>query len=297
MNKLSLLLINVLLKVTSLFSPKLTSRLAFKLFCTTVKPNTKSEKYQTMLNASDNLFSGATQHKIQYESGYVTAYEFKIDSNPKNNQAGTALLVHGWQSHSRHLYKFIQPLLDNGYRVIAVDLPGHGRSAGRTFHIPMAVAALHAVRNQLGEFDTVLSHSLGGAVVATALGGTIAKHPKLIAAKVVLISPPNSVKKIFDDFSVMVGLTAAARLSMEAIVEKLSGKRSDDFNVGNQLQSTQSRILVIHSPDDKEIPFPEAQAIAAANPTSVLMPMPGLGHRRIIASDEVVKSVVEFLEH
>jgi len=249
-----------------------------------------------MLNASDKLFSSATQHKIQYESGYVTAYEFNAVSNPNNKQAGTALLVHGWQSHSRHLHKFVQPLLNNGYRVISLDLPGHGQSAGRTFHIPMAVAALHAVNNTLGEFDSILTHSLGGAVVATALGGTIARHPKLVTDQVVLISPPNSVKKIFDDFAAMVGLSAAARLRMEDIVEKLSGKRSDSFNVGTQLQSAESRILVIHSPDDKEVPFSEAQAIAAANPTSVLVPMPGLGHRRIIASDEVVQSTVEFLK-
>lgn len=300
MNIISLGLINAFFRTTSLISPKLSSRLAFKLFCTTIKPNTKSKKYQAMLSASESTFIGATRHQISYGNGYIAAYEFDSEKASRNigndnSELNTALLVHGWQSHARHLHKLIQPLQHKGYRVIALDLPGHGESSGRTFHIPMAVSALHAIKDTFGEFDVILSHSLGGAVVATALAGTITEHTKLHTSKIVLISPPNSVKKIFDDFAAMVGLSDKARYYMEDIVVKLSGKRTDDFNVADQLQTTQSSLLVLHAPDDKEVPFSEAQQIKDTNPTSILKPMPGLGHRRIIASDEVVLAAVEFI--
>ena len=40
------------------------------------------------------------------------------------------MVVHGWMSKSIYMVKIIDQLLQNNYDVIAVDLPGHGRSPG-----------------------------------------------------------------------------------------------------------------------------------------------------------------------
>lgn len=89
----------------------------------------------------------------------------------------------------------------------------------------------------------------------------------------------------------MVGLNQTA---IDAIHENVT-RLSNDFNVSTQIQQIDADILLIHSPDDKEIPFSEAEAIARANESAILKPMKGLGHRRIIATDEVVSTAVEFI--
>ena len=51
----------------------------------------------------------------------------------------------------------------------------------------------------------------------------------------------------------------------------------------------------MHAPDDKEVPYSESESIAQSYPTAILKPMDGLGHRRIIASDDVVEAAVSFI--
>lgn len=40
------------------------------------------------------------------------------------------LLVHGWGDSSRSMGAFVTPLIDAGFRVVAMDLPGHGSTSG-----------------------------------------------------------------------------------------------------------------------------------------------------------------------
>jgi len=297
MNKAFIALLKLLFGATSSIAPKAVAPLAFRLFCTTFKPNEKSKKHQAMLSDSKTLFTRANSHKIDYSGGTITAYEFFPDQivTATQDQSASVLIVHGWQSQARHMHRFVPPLLDKGCKVVVIDLPGHGQSSGRLFHLPLAVSAVHAVKESLGQFDMILSHSLGCAVVATSLDGTVAPYPGFNVDKIVMISPPNSMRKIFDDFASMIGLSKKARLEMDNTVKKLSGSHTDDFLVGSQLQSSSADLLLMHAPDDKEVAFTESEGIAAANPSAQLKPMHGLGHRRIISSDDVVNEAVVFL--
>lgn len=302
MNKFLLTLIRAFFSTISLLLPKLAGRLAFRLFCTTFKINKKSPQHRAILAQAQQRFANATRHNISYSGGTIAAFEFSpmpsmhgADEVQTLGATQTILLVHGWQSHSAFMNKFIAPLQQSGFRVIAIDLPGHGESSGRQFHLPLAVEALHATRKQLGDFDRMISHSLGGAVIATTLSGTMPDYPNISALKIVMISSPNSMGKIFDDFAVMVGLSKKAMASLHENVTRLSGRVTDDFNVATQLKSVDTDILLIHAPEDKEVPFSEAEAIAYANSTAVLIPAPGLGHRRIIADDKVVSQAVDFI--
>lgn len=305
MNKAILSSIRVMFSFASKIAPKITGRVAFRLFCTTFKVDNKSPQHQTILCRAQQQFSHATHHTISYSGGTIAAFEFSptllTDSSDNTNSHAarhtvqTVLLVHGWQSHALFMNKFVEPLQSQGFRVIAIDLPGHGQSSGRLFHLPLAVEALHAVREKLGDANMIVSHSLGGAVAATTLAGTLPSHASVSISKLVLISSPDSMTKIFDDFAVMVGLNKTANDALHNNVTRLSGLVTDEFNVSTQLQQVQADILLIHSPDDKEIPFHEAEAIAQANESAILKSVDGLGHRRIIASDEVVAMTVDFI--
>ena len=297
LNKSILVILSTVFGIASRIAPKLTGRAAFRLFCTTFEPGKNSSQSKAILENAQRLFSAATQHSIPYSGGEVAAYEFNVaDADADDGtQAKTVWLVHGWQSHSLFMNKFVNPLLEHGFRVICIDLPGHGQSSGRKFHLPMAVPSLHAVRETLGEFDVILSHSLGGAVVATTLAGSVPDCPALPISKLVMISPPDSMTKIFNDFSSMIGLSQKANDELHAMVTRLSGKVTDDFATGTQLQSVSTQLLLMHAPDDKEVPYSESESIARSNPAAILKPMDGLGHRRIIASDHVVQAAVSFI--
>src|SRR5262249_59183629 len=57
----------------------------------------------------------------------------------------TVVLVHGWNGTSGDLSAFVGPLRDTGRRVVAIDLPAHGRSSGRFSDLTEAAAAVEAV--------------------------------------------------------------------------------------------------------------------------------------------------------
>jgi len=288
-----LIAIRAFFTLLSSVHPSLAGRLGFRLFCTTFKPRKISANHRAIIERAEQQFKTAIKHGIAYSGGEIAAFEFlpKQQDKPK----GCVWLVHGWQSHSYFMSKFVDPLLDQGYRVITLDLPGHGQSSGRTFHLALAVKAMLAVRERLGSFDSIISHSLGAAVAATTLAGTIPDTPTLSASKLVLISAPDSMRTIFDNFSSMVALSKKANNALHKSVTTLTGRMTDDFSTGLQLKTVDCHLLLIHATEDKEVSFSESEAIAKLIPAATLSPAPGLGHRRIIGDDNVVEQAVAFV--
>jgi pimeloyl-ACP methyl ester carboxylesterase len=78
-----------------------------------------------------------------------------------------AVLIHGQFGESRSWWRVAQVLAERGYRVVAVDLPGHG-------HSPRCEQATHdqfvasLIRSVPARPDLVIGHSLGGLVLASA---------------------------------------------------------------------------------------------------------------------------------
>ncbi|MFD9127155.1 alpha/beta fold hydrolase [Kitasatospora sp. NPDC059571] len=99
----------------------------------------------------------------------------------------TALLVHGIMSDHRTWRRVGPALADRGYRVIAVDQRGHGRSPRGTGATPQERYALDAYAADLAETlptgaDLAVGHSLGGITLLRAL-------PELAPARAVFVDP------------------------------------------------------------------------------------------------------------
>lgn len=98
-----------------------------------------------------------------------------------------ALLMHGWSCDLHDWSLQVPALLDAGYRVIAPDHRGHGRSsAPRSSYRPQVLAddAAALLRALDIEEAVVLGHSMG-TIVASALA---VRHPGLVRA-LVLVDP------------------------------------------------------------------------------------------------------------
>ena len=81
----------------------------------------------------------------------------------------TAVLIHGIMSDSRAWHRVTTELEGHGFRVLAVDLAGHGRSPRSHRYSPAAwaddvVETLHPLL--VGPPDVVMGHSLGGLVAS-----------------------------------------------------------------------------------------------------------------------------------
>ena len=53
--------------------------------------------------------------------------------------------------------------------------------------------------------------------------------------------------------------------------------------------------LLLHDPTDREVPFAEAELLAAAWPTATLTSIDGVGHRRIMQSDAAIDSALRLI--
>nr|WP_225737157.1 alpha/beta fold hydrolase [Dyella acidiphila] len=86
------------------------------------------------------------------------------------SDAPPLLTLHGWLDNAGS-YAFLAPLLAERWRVIALELPGHGHSshlpAGINYHYVDYVSAVLAAADALQlERYTLLGHSLGAGIAS-----------------------------------------------------------------------------------------------------------------------------------
>src|SRR5690606_12674595 len=75
-----------------------------------------------------------TPFAVDAPSGPVAAWLYGRTENPRGE---TVLLVHGWEDDHLSWAPLADRLVRDGYRVLALDLPGHGRSPGKIAPIPV----------------------------------------------------------------------------------------------------------------------------------------------------------------
>ncbi|MGP4015795.1 alpha/beta fold hydrolase [Saccharopolyspora sp. 5N708] len=89
------------------------------------------------------------------------------------------MLVHGIRL-SGGMWSEVVDLLSGSHRVLAADLPGHGRRRGERFTVDGAIATIADAVDELGGWALVTGMSLGGyASIAAA-----ARHPERVAGLV-----------------------------------------------------------------------------------------------------------------
>jgi pimeloyl-ACP methyl ester carboxylesterase len=222
----------------------------------------------------------------------VQAYVFEPEERA---QTRTALLVHGWTGDAASMIGFVEPLLAEGFRVVAFDLPGHGASTGRELNIPLGVASLAAVARVFGPFHAIVTHSFGGAITLAALAGSVRGQPVVSADRLVLISAPSSITGITRQFGNAIGLGRRGQAALERRIHVVAGNPVEAFEGPLQLKAIGLPTLVIHDRQDRELGFQHAEALAESGPLVQLEATDGLGHRRILKARPVAESVARFV--
>lgn len=231
------------------------------------------------------------------QAGWLEATEptsFYVDSREIHGfcagEGPTVLLVHGWGEHGASLGGFIAPLVDAGYRVVGIDLPGHGAtSRGRTNIFELA-GAVWGVANELGGIQSVIAHSMGGYVT------TVALSQGLLAESVVMIAPATSVQNALVKFGSMFMLPPRSIRGLRADIQRRFGDDVWTRLDGPALaRNFKVPALIVHDSDDPQVDLSESEELAAAWPGARLVTTSGLGHTHILRAPEVLGWTTRFL--
>ncbi|MDT0166540.1 alpha/beta fold hydrolase [Actinotalea sp. AC32] len=208
----------------------------------------------------------------------------------------TVLLVHGWGGWRGQLGAFVEPLVDAGHRVVALDAPGHGDAdhgflgAGRGTVMEF-LEAIEAVAARTGPVVGVVAHSMGTMATARAVAsGSLAPD------RLVLVAPSHPFLDVLDQFTALLRLSDRTRDHLRATLETIVGSSIEAFDLARcAADATMPPTLVVHDRLDRETPFAVAEAVVATWDDARLVPTTGLGHHRVLAAPTTVTAAVEHL--
>jgi pimeloyl-ACP methyl ester carboxylesterase len=202
----------------------------------------------------------------------------------------TVLLVHGWSGSAADMATIALNLVAAGYRAVTVDLPAHGRSDGTLTTLPEMMRAIATVAVAVGPLAGVVAHSLGAAATVLALN-----ERQMAARGVVLLAPAIGPMAFVERYRRLIGLP---RARVDGMVERV-GARAGRAVVTLDARSAASRlaspVLIVHDPEDREVPFDHGKEIADAWQGSRMLAMAGVGHRRVLRDERVLAAINDFL--
>lgn len=258
----------------STFAPRLAARIAFKMFATPVRiPRPESEMQMFHLSKQYFLKNG------------IAAFEWGEATSP------LVLLIHGWNGRGTQISAFAKSLVENNFRVVALDGPGHGISPGKiTTPTHYAQFIIDAQKELAPEgAHAVIAHSFGGG--CTVLAASIGLQVK----GVVLVASPAFYDRVVAFFANNFGLNKNSHAAFEELITKASGMAPRELNVGKIGATLKIPALVVHDVDDNAVNFMSAEAIVSAWPGTSLIKTEGLGHRRILKDQKVISEVADFI--
>jgi pimeloyl-ACP methyl ester carboxylesterase len=253
-------------------SPALVGRLAFTLFATP-GPRRRS----SWQHPPDRLAW------LRWKRWKLATYVWEA-SGP------TVLLVHGWAGAGSDLQDVAASLREAGYRVVAFDAPGHGRSTGRRVTLPIFADALEAVARSQPELRAIVAHSFGG------VGTVVALSRGLPCGRVVLLASPSEMEPYLARMDAALGLGPDGRGQLRARVARvLAGAGLAGFDLPALTQHLSQAALIVHDAGDREVPPAAARRLARGWAGAERVETQGLGHRRLLRDPEVVARVTTFV--
>lgn len=215
--------------------------------------------------------------------GGIAAYTWGQSDRP------IVLLVHGWSGRGTQMGAFAQPLVEKGFRVVAVDGPAHGASEGIRTNVGDYARFMIEAQQALGPFKAVVAHSFGAGC------SVLAVRRGMKAEKLVLVAGPSRYEIVVNNYLKFIGLTSLSQRHFLRSLEMKVGMPASEMNVGRIGSELNIPVLVVHDEGDKEVRYKAALEIQEAWPQAELLATQGLGHRRILKDAVVTGRVAEFI--
>ncbi len=221
---------------------------------------------------------------------------FYIDVKGKNVKAWkwgesnkTILLLHGWAASGIQLYKFIEPLVNCGFKVVTIDCVGHGESDGRRSNFLYFYESIRYLEELLGPFYGVVAHSLGASACFSYYSNQENHRTKLM-----LIAPGFDLLHIFYQAANSFGLSSDI---LDQVIERIElrfSKKLADLTPMNFVTKSTSEILFVHDEEDQSVLLKQNESIYTKIKNAQLYKTTGLGHIRILKNDQVIQKALTF---
>jgi pimeloyl-ACP methyl ester carboxylesterase len=272
--------------------PELWGEIALQRFCTPPLSRYRSADHDVLVQRARFHLRNARSVKVAGDGGDLQAYVFE----PEGAWTGASvLLVHGWTAEASFMTAFAEQFRKRGFRVVLFDFPGHGQSLPERASLIDCAHAIRQVAEALGPIQFVLAHSLGGMAALVAGGGRAPMPRTYPFLAFVLVAMPNHFSVVTRTFGRDEGLSREAQQAYERRLEAIAHRRIDDFTGVNLLKEAGRPALLMHSRDDADVAFADAEEIAAACANAELQPLDDLGHRKILYAPPVVRAAATYL--
>jgi len=226
----------------------------------------------------------------------ATRFEFGLSPARVAWQWGngpTVVLAHGWGGRAGQMVKLAAAIAASGYRVVVFDGQGHGESQGMTIGFRRLMDDLAALHDTLqGDVAAWVCHSAAGLCLAAArqrLGLTATQMVFLATPRGPYI-PINELQRHLRPRAAMLDRCRefyAAEFGLHWQEMNRGAAFADGGNIG---------LLLVQDRDDPRIDQGDAEQIAAVWGDAEIMHTDGLGHLKVLWSEQVLRKVVDFLQ-
>lgn len=244
---------------------------------------------------------------IQTQAGKI----FYAEKDDPLSKRPPLILVHGagadhlvWSGELRRL---------PGMRVIALDLPGHGRSEppGRqsiiayadsvrllmeALHIPRAIIVGHSMGGAIAQTMAIHMRQIVAGLILIGTGARLKVNPKILNT---VLSEPEAVADMITRWEWAGGADETMRRLGKRQLMATDPKviygdylACDTFVMTDQLPWIEAPTLVIGGTADKMTPFAMSEALAAHIPKSTLVKVEGGGHKMHLEQRQLVADQV-----
>jgi alpha-beta hydrolase superfamily lysophospholipase len=136
------------------------------------------------------VFKEAEKLHFRFQNYNITGYRWNYGAGRK------ALIIHGFESSAVNFDKYVSPLINKGYEVLAFDAPAHGLSSGTRITAPLYRDLIKHVHREYGPIQSFMAHSFGGLAVCMALAEMSHDQDTRLA----LVAPATESRTAIDQF-------------------------------------------------------------------------------------------------
>jgi esterase/lipase len=200
------------------------------------------------------------------------------------------LAIHGWAGRGTQFRKFILPLQQAGFKLVAIDGPAHGKSSGSRTEIREFSKVISAVYEK-EDACAIVAHSFGGVASLYAMSEGLNNTIQIN------IASPTIGEEIIQTYIKAVGASQNIADAFKKYIIKKTGQPFEYFSalaIEKRIKH-EANMLLVHDEEDAEVPVHHPLTLQKQNTSIQTLITKGLGHNRILKDESVIDKIVTFI--